>query len=162
MAASAALVLLSSLTGCDGGGRGPGAQHVRSGPTTTLIESDTWTLPVITGGPSDANFCTLLVSLYQHMAKLPYAANLHVRELFVTDYVNASPTVEAAAPPALAAAAKEYLGTVAATLAALGKVGLNNHKLGPGSLGPGLLDPQFAAASQQILAFSQQTCHYSI
>lgn len=162
MAASAALALLSSLTGCGGGGHGSGASHGHGGPTTTLIEADTWTLPAITGGPSDANFCTLLVSLYQHMAKLPYTANLHVRKQFVADYVAASPTVEAAAPPSLAPAAKEYLGTVAATLAALGKVDLNDRKLGPGSLGPSLLDPQFAAASQQILAFSQQTCHYSI
>lgn len=162
MAAAAAVALLPMVAGCSNGGHGKTAASERSGPTTTLIESDTWSLPTTSGGPSDANFCTLLVSLYQHMAKLPYTANLHVRQQFVADYVSASPAVEAAAPASLAPAAKEYLGTVAATLAALGKVGLNSRKLGPGSLGPSLLDPKFSAASQQVLAFSQQTCHYTI
>lgn len=162
MAAAAAVAALPMFAGCSSDGHGTAAGRGRSGPTTTLIESDTWSLPTTSGGPSDTNFCTLLVSLYEHMAKLPFTANLHVREQFVADYVAATPTIEAAAPASLAPAAKEYLGTVAATLAALGKVGLNNRKLGPGSLGPSLLDPKFAAASQQVLAFSQQTCHYTI
>jgi hypothetical protein len=146
-----------TLTACGGH-----AAARSTGPTTTLITADNWTLPATTGPPSTANFCTLLVATYSHEGQLPQAANNKVRQSIVADYVTAAPGVIAAAPPSIAPAAKLYLHTVAQILADLNRVGLNAQKLPKGQLGPLLLDPKIKAAGTSVVNFSQRYCHYTI
>jgi hypothetical protein len=133
-----------------------------TGPTTTLITTDNWTLPATAGPPSTTNFCSLLVATYSHEGQLPHAATNQVRQSIVGDYVTAAPRVIAAAPPQIASAAGIYLGSVAQILADLDRVGLNAQKLPKGQLGPLLLDPKIKAAGTAVVNFSQRYCHYTI
>jgi hypothetical protein len=137
------------------------SRHVAA-PTTTLITQDVWHLPPNSGLASTENFCTLLVSTYRHIGDLPHAANVRVREAIVEDYVDAAPTIIAAAPSSIASQAKVYISAVAQILAAFERVGLNGNKLPKGQLGPLLLDPQIKEAGNQVLAYSQSECHYTI
>ncbi|MGH9056923.1 MAG: hypothetical protein ACRDYY_13845 [Acidimicrobiales bacterium] len=134
----------------------------RKAPATPLITADTWALPAVSGPPSTANFCTLLVATYTHEGRLPFARDQKVREEMVADYVRAEPRVAAAAPPQIAPAARTYLGAVAGILADMDRAGLDAKKVPHGSLGPYLLDPRVTAAGDQVLAFSQNYCHYTI
>ncbi|HLI54193.1 MAG TPA: hypothetical protein VKU88_07705 [Acidimicrobiales bacterium] len=114
------------------------------------------------GPPGPATFCTLLTALYRHEAQLPEAADKAVKERFLRDYAAAAPRVEAEAPPALAAAAHTYLGAVARILSAMAAAGLDYRKVPAGTLAPLLFDPSVKAAGNQVLAYSETTCHYDI
>lgn len=133
-----------------------------TGPTTTLLTADTWALPAVSGPPSTANFCTLLVATYRHLGQLPQAANNKVRQAIVGDYITAAPTVSAAGPPQIASSARLYLSSVAQILGDLNRVGLDARKLPTGQLGPLLLDPKIKAAGNAVIDFSQKHCHYTI
>jgi hypothetical protein len=100
--------------------------------------------------------------LYRHEAKLPQAADRAVKEQFLRDYAAAVPEVEAEAPPAVAGAARTYLGAVARILSAMAAAGLDYRKVPAGTLAPLLLDPSVKAAGNQVLAYSETTCHYDI
>lgn len=128
----------------------------------TAVQSDDWTPPVVSGPPSTAKFCTLLVADYTHLKTNAIAVTMQVRQEIIGDYVRFTPTVIAAAPPQIAPAAALYLQSIAKVLGVLNSVGLNPAKAPPGQIGSVLTDPSVQAASVQVLDFSQQNCHYDI
>lgn len=132
----------------------------RSGPS--LITADNWTAPVVTGGASPQNFCTLLVAMYEHEAQIPLAANNKIKEQMLQDYVNTTPRTVSEAPPTVARAAGIYLPSVAKLLADLIRVGLDSQKLRGGNLASLLLDPRIKSAGNEVLAYSRSQCHYNI
>lgn len=144
-----------------------GTGHPSKATTATTsasspLISDHWEPPVVAGPPSTPKFCTLLVADYDHLGTSTRAANLKVRQHVVGDYVGFTPTVIAAAPPAIAAPAAAYLGGITRILTLLNSAGLNGAKTPQGSIGQVLLDPQFKAAGPPVTAFAQQNCHYDI
>lgn len=151
------LVVAAGAAGCS-------ASHANTGATarTTLITSDSWSPPVVSGPPSVAAFCTLLVAAYRHEGTLPLAASLKVREDIVRDYVELAPEMTAKAPPSIAPAAKLYINGVADAMAALNQVGLNAGKLKPGQIAVNLLSPQMRTAAGVVQSFSRTKCHYTI
>jgi hypothetical protein len=151
----ASLAAAAVLTGCGG------SAHQASGPTTTLLQRDDWTAPIVRGPASDANFCTVIIAMYQHQAQLP-SAPVRIKEQILGDFVSTVPEALAAAPPAIAAAAHTYLTDLAALLAALARNGLDYKTIPAGTLAPLVLDPNVKAAASQVLAYSQTVCHYSI
>lgn len=154
----AALAIAVVVAGC---GSHPAGRRA-STPTTTLIAEDTWHLPPVSGPPSQQGFCTLLVAAYTHVGKLPEAANLHVREQMVGDFVGSAPAIIASAPPPIASQAKVYLTAVSQILQAFEHAGLDSSKLPKGELAPLLLDPRIKAAGNQVLDYSETECHYTI
>ncbi|MGI8752578.1 MAG: hypothetical protein ACR2MN_09760 [Acidimicrobiales bacterium] len=154
------MVVVLAMTAC-------GSSHdaKKSTPTTaavTSVTSDRWKPPQVPGPASTAKFCALLVAQYDHIGTNTRAANLKVRQQIVADYVRFTPTVIDAAPPQIAPAATTYLQSVAKILGLLNSAGLDPAKTPRGSIGAILLDPQVAAASAQVLSFSEQYCHYDI
>lgn len=131
------------------------------GPTTTLVTSDRWAPPTTDGTASVANFCTLIVADYQHLAELSAAANLKVREQIVSDAVRFAPRVISAAPSNIASPAARYLGSMAQVLGALDAAGLNAANLKSGAAGL-LFDPKVQSAGNQVIAYTAQHCHYQI
>ncbi len=115
----------------------------------------------MTGQPSNASFCAVLTAMYRHEAELP-AATTDVKKQILGDYVRTVPLALAAAPSDIAPAARTYLTSVAHILAALAAAGLDYRRIKPGTLTPLLLDPRIKAAGNQVLAYSQSQCHYSI
>ncbi len=155
LAATATLL----LTAC---GSSPHRADGRPSTTvTTLLQSDTWVAPQVSGPPSTANFCALLTAMYRHEAQLPLAT-ARVKEQILQDYVHTVPEALAAAPPDIAPAARTYLTSVASILSSLASAGLDYKKIKAGSLTPLLLDPQIKAAGNQVLAYSQTKCHFAI
>jgi hypothetical protein len=152
LATAAGLTLVAGCSGSSAAKRTTG---------TTLITADDWSVPPVSGPPSAANFCTLLIAGYQHLGTNPRAANLRVREQIVGDFVNLEPRLVAEAPAAIKADATRYLGAVAETLAALNKVGLDSGKLRPGQL-PALLTRQMQQAATGVTSYSERYCHYTI
>jgi hypothetical protein len=156
-AAAAGLAATSILVaGCSVGG-----DHRAAGPTTTLITVDRWTAPTVNGAGTDS-FCSVVTSVYQHMAQLPLAADNRIRSQFVGDYVSTAPAMVAAAPPAVAADAKLYFTSVAQILAALRNAGLDARRIAGSRVGSILLDPTVKAAGNNVIAFVQGNCHYTI
>jgi hypothetical protein len=153
-----ATIVLSGLALIAGCG---GPSHAARGPTTTLLARDDWTAPSVTGPPSAANFCTVLTAMYRHESELPVAPQ-KIKELIVGDFVATVPEALAAAPPSIAPAARTYLTDLAAVLSALDQVGLDYRRIPAGTLTPLLLDPSVKAAANQVLAYSQTVCHYTI
>lgn len=149
------LLTLLLLAGCGGGSR-----HA-SAPTTTLLETDVWTAPVVTGPPSSQSFCTVLVAMYSHQSSLPLAAPV-VKEQILSDFTATVPEALASAPPDIAPAARTYLTTLTGVLNALVKGGLDYKKVPAGTLTPLLLDPNIKAAGTQVLDYSRSVCHYAI
>jgi hypothetical protein len=154
---AAGVATIVGLAGC-----GAGHAAKAAGPTTTLITTDSWVPPAVSGPPSTAGFCTLLVATYRHVGELPQAANLKVRQQIVADYITTAPKVIAAAPPLIAPAAQLYLSGVSRILADLNQVGLDSNKLPAGQLGPLLLDPKIKDAGNRVITFSLANCHYTI
>lgn len=115
----------------------------------------------MTGPPSTASFCAALTAMYRHEAELPLATT-PVKEQILRDYVSTVPEALAVAPADIAPAARTYLTSVATILSSLASAGLDYKKIEPGSLTPLLLDPQIKAAGNQVLAYSQTQCHYTI
>lgn len=149
----------SSAAACGGSHHAP-----KTSPNTqvTAVRADDWHPPVVSGPPSTANFCTLLVAQYTHIKTNVLAVNLRVRQQIVHDYITFTPNVIAAAPPDIAPAATVYLQAIARVLGDLNAVGLNAAKAPPGQVGAVLTDPQIQAAGAQVLGYSQQYCHYDI
>ena len=143
------------LAGCSGSGR----HH--TAPVTTLLQTDDWTPPTVTGPPSAATFCTVLTAMYRHEAELPVAAKL-LKPKILEDFVATVPSAETAAPPDIAGPARTYLGTLAPLLDALARAGLDYGKVPKGTLSPFLLDPEVRSAGQTVLAYSERVCHYTI
>lgn len=148
------------LSAC--GAHQPPSGTGRAKPPVTAVRSDVWHPPTVSGPPSTANFCTLLVAAYQHIKTNVIAVNLGVRQQIVRDYIGFTPKVVAAAPPQIAPAASVYLPAIARVLGDLSAVGLDAAKTPPGQIGAIITDPNVQAASAQVLAFSQQYCHYDI
>jgi hypothetical protein len=146
---------LAVLSGCGGAG------HARGGPATTLLARDDWTAPSVTGPPSAANFCTVLTAMYRHESELPIATQ-KIKEQIVRDFVATVPEALAAAPAPIAPAAHTYLVSLAAVLRALDQAGLDYRRIPAGTLTPLLLDPNVKTAGNQVLAYSQTVCHYTI
>lgn len=147
------------LSGC-----GTAHRHSSARPpvtATTLVQVDTWTAPTVSGPPSPASFCAVLTAMYRHEAQIPLATQ-SVKEQILRDYVRTVPEALAAAPADIAPAARTYLNSVAQILSALAAAGLDYKKIKPGTLTPLLLDPQIKAAGNQVLAYSQSQCHYTI
>ncbi|MDQ6837517.1 MAG: hypothetical protein M3137_04030, partial [Actinomycetota bacterium] len=162
-----ALVMVVGITVIAFAASACGSEHHprASTPTTSAaspLASDPWKPPVVAGPPSTAKFCTLLVADYDHLGTNPRAANLKVRQQIIGDFISFTPTVIAAAPTPIAAAAATYLGGITQILTILNAAGLNAAKTPQGSIGMILLDPQVSAASTQVLSFAQQNCHYNI
>ena len=115
----------------------------------------------MTGQPSEASFCTVLTAMYRHEAQVPLATTA-VKEQILRDYVDTVPMAVAVAPADIAPAARTYLTSVDHILSALAAAGLDYKKIKPGTLTPLLLDPRIKAAGNQVLAYSQSQCHYTI
>lgn len=150
-----AVLGLLLLAGC-----GSPVRHT-SAPTTTLIQSDHWTAPALTGGPSAAAFCRVLTAMYRHEARMPLATT-RVKEKMVEDFVHTVPEAVAAAPASIAPAAEKYLTSLASVLNSLVEAGLDYKKVPAGTLTPLLLDPSIKAAGNQVLSYSTAVCHYTI
>lgn len=131
-------------------------------PTTVVATTDTWTPPAVTGGPSTANFCRVLVAVYTHEQTLTVVADPRMRQDIVADYVRAAPRAIALAPPSIAPAANLYLGAIASVLASLDNAGLDPTKLSNRELTSILLNPRVKDAGNKVIDFSQQECHYTI
>lgn len=116
----------------------------------------------MSGPPSAQSFCTVLTAMYKHEAELPLAADDKVKEQIIRDYVSTVPEALAAAPAAIAAPARLYLGSVSQLLSELSATGLDPKKVKPGGLTELLLDPRIKAAGNQVLAYSATQCHYVI
>lgn len=116
----------------------------------------------MTGPPSAANFCSLLTAVYEHEAELPRAASAKVKAQIIGDYVSTVPRIVAQAPPEIAPAARTYLEGIASILHDLGGAGFDYRKLPAGTLGQFLLDPKLKAAGNQVIAYSQNTCHFDL
>ena len=149
------MLALLLLAGC--GGSHPHA----TAPTTTLLESDVWQPPAVTGPPSDQSFCTVLVAMYTHQSQLPVASP-RVKKQILSDFASTVPEALSSAPPAIAPAAKTYLTSLASVLNALVAGGLDYKKVPAGTLTPLLLDPNIKAAGTQVLDYSRSVCHYTI
>lgn len=126
------------------------------------MHADNWHPPTVSGPPSTANFCTLLVATYQHIKTNTIATTLAVRRQIIGDYIDFTPKVIAEAPPSIAPAASTYLQGITSVLRDLNQARLNTAKAPQAQIGAVLTDPQVQAASIQVLAFSNQNCHYDI
>lgn len=122
---------------------------------------DRWNPPVLTGGPSQANFCLALSALYRHMGDLPHVASLAVGKQILSDYVSYTPVVVSEAPPAIRTEARTYLTAVAGYLSQLAKADLSLGRLPTGALAPLATAPAKAAATA-VLGYSSTQCHYTI
>lgn len=151
----AALAAMTAVGACGGGVTSHASR-------SSSVGADTWTPPAISGPPSTAKFCTLLVAGYQHLGQIPNAVSNKVRQDIVADFIAVVPKVIAAAPAEIAGPAAIYLRSVAQILSDLDRVGLNAQKLAPGQLSPLLLDPTIKAAGTKVIAYSQANCHYTI
>jgi hypothetical protein len=144
-----------ALAGCGG--------HTRhsSAPTTTLLQSDNWKAPVVSGPPSSHNFCTVLVAMYSHQAEMTIAAPA-VKKQILTDFTSTVPEALANAPADIAAPARTYLTGLSTVLDAVVRAGLDYKKVPAGTFTPLLLDPKIKAAGTQVLDYSRTVCHYTI
>jgi hypothetical protein len=140
---------------------GAAAHHTATDPTTTVVATDHWNPPSTAGPPSASKFCALLVADYEHIAQLDVPPSLVVRKEIAHDFVSFTPSVIAAAPPTIASAAKTYLTAIAQTVEELRAADLNPQKLPKGALGQ-LIVPSIQSAGDQVISFSNQSCHYSI
>jgi hypothetical protein len=145
-------------TGCGGHAR---AKAIEPTPTTA-VAADTWSPPAVGATRGTANFCALLAAVYRHEATLSNVPNPRVREDIVADYIRLVPRLIALAPPTIAPAARLYLTSIAAVLGSLENVALDASKLPHAQLAPLLLDPKVKAAGDNVMAFSQSVCHYTI
>lgn len=146
---------LVALTGCGGHGR-----H-SSAPTTTLLQTDEWKAPVVSGPPSSQNFCTVLVAMYSHQGEMTIAAPA-VKKRILTDFISTVPEALANAPADIAAPARTYLTGLSGVLNAVVNAGLDYKKVPAGTFTPLLLDPKIKAAGTQVLDYSRTVCHYTI
>ena len=143
-------------------GCGAGSGHRTLGPTTTLVKVDKWRAPEVAQTPSTDGYCTSVVSIYKHVALLPYAANQKVRMEMVNDYLSEVPTMVATAPAPVSDDSKLYFGTVGELLGDLQKAGLNPNRLSDPNLGHLLLDPGIKAAGDRVIKFVKDNCNYAI
>ena len=141
---------------------GAGVTHRTLGPTTTLVQVDNWRAPAVVPTPSTDGYCTSVVSIYKHLALLPYAATQKVRVQMVNDYLAEVPTMNATAPPTISGDSKLYFGTVAEILGDLQKAGLKPNRLSDPNLGHLLVDPGIKAAGDRVIKFVQSNCNYAI
>ncbi|HET9731796.1 MAG TPA: hypothetical protein VFP54_03890 [Acidimicrobiales bacterium] len=151
----AGAVFVAALAGCGGPHRHSAAS------TTTLLHADRWTAPVVTGPPSAAGFCTVLVAMFSHQSELPVATT-PVKKRILADFVATVPEALRNAPPDIAPAARIYLDRLAAVLTALSAANFDYGKVPAGTLAPLLLDPEVKAAGNRVLAYSSTVCHYTI
>lgn len=153
-----AAVSVVAMAGCGGPHR---RSDAAAKTTTTLLGTDHWSPPAVSGAPSATKFCTVLEAMYRHEAEIPVATTA-VKEQILRDYVATVPEAIAAAPADIAGAAKTYLTSVATILSAVASAGLDYNKIKRGTLTPLLLDPQIKTAGDQVLSYSQTQCHYTI
>lgn len=118
--------------------------------------------PPAAAAPSTAAFCALLVADYKHLATNVDTTSLPARERILEDYVAFTPTVVAAAPPAISAAASTYLGGMARAVGALAAAGLDVRKAPKSDIGAVLFDPSMQAAGRDVAAFSDRYCRYDL
>lgn len=139
--------------------------HGRSTPATTLppgtITVDRWNPPVLTGGPTTANFCAALTAIYQHTADLSHVVSKKVSTDILSDYIRYAPTLIAQSPEPVHDSTAVYIGAVAAYLQKLVTAGLDLSRLPPGALGALGTSPVKAAYSS-LSGYSQTECHYTI
>lgn len=159
MAAAVVLACMLVASACGSAHRQASAHPATT--TTTLMQVDSWSAPEPSGPPSPGAFCSVLTAMYRHEADLPLATR-NVKEQILRDYVRTVPVALAVAPPDIAPAARIYLTSVSRILTTLATVGLDYKKIKPGTLTALLLDPQIKAAGNQVLAYSQSQCHYTI
>lgn len=137
----------------------------RAGTATTLppgtVTVDRWSPPALSGGPSRANFCAALTSVYRHMAELPHVVSRKVSKDILSDYVSYAPTVIAESPPDVRGSAALYVGTVSAYLRQLVRADLEMGHLTSGALQP-LTSPSVNAAYSSLSGYAQTQCHYTI
>lgn len=158
--ALAVLTTLLAATACSGAHRtGAGASTTTVPPGT--ITADHWSPPVLTGPPSESDFCTALTAIYRHMADLPHVLSKSVSEQYLADYVAYTPTVEAQAPAGIRPSATTYMSAVAAYLQKLNAAGLQLGRLPPGAL-QGLASAQVNGAYTKLAGYSTNNCNYMI
>jgi hypothetical protein len=116
----------------------------------------------VSGPPSVANFCTLLIADYRHINSLPSARNLQTTVQITYDWAREIPQVVAEAPPDIAAAARTYLTTVGGVLSQLASDRLHSSKVPTKQLVATLTNPSVVAAGNQLFAFSTEDCHYDL
>jgi hypothetical protein len=136
--------------------------HKSSGPTTTLVKVDRWHPPPIPAGPGIPGFCASVVSIYKHVALIPYAANQKIRMQFVHDYLSQVPTMISSAPAEIAPDARTYFTSVGQILGDLQSAGLNPKRISDPNLGQLLLDPTIKAAGDRVISYVRDNCHYTI
>jgi hypothetical protein len=146
-------VLITAAAAC--GGTGAGAKH----PALP-----TWHAPVVTGGPSVANFCTLLVADVRHLSELDASADPAQAAQVLNEYVAAAPAIVAVAPPAIAPATRAYVAETATVYGALAASQTKSPATKSSAASSGLLgqfsSPQSVAAVDLFRGFAEQHCGF--
>lgn len=161
-----AIIACGLLLAACGGAKAAGARHApspaKAPPVTGVAAASAGWPPALAPGPaSTARFCSALVDQYRHLQTTAATDTRAGRIALLDDYVAFTPTVVAAAPPAVASAAQLYLTSIAKVLHAYVQAGLDMAKV-PVQVGSLLTNAQVSAAGKQVLAFSSQQCHYTI
>lgn len=151
--------MVAVTAGCSGGDGGRAAAPTTLPPGTITV--DRWSPPTLTGGPGQANFCSALTAIYQHMGDLPHVISRKVTESIIGDYVAYAPTVVAQAPPAIHPSAAAYIGAVSTYLHELIQSGLDQGHLPTGSLAT-LSTPALRTDYSDVFGYTQTQCHYTI
>jgi hypothetical protein len=113
------------------------------------------------GPPSPARFCQLLVDDYQN---LKTSQQVHgpgpVRRVF-QDYIAFAPTLEGAAPVAIAPAVRLYVNTIAGFLGDLAAHNFNVFELSHDELAS-ISTSSVSAAAGTLIGYSSDECHYDL
>jgi hypothetical protein len=150
-----AAVVLAMAAGACGGPSPAGGAHAPA-------EVDRWTPPRVSGPPSAANFCTLLLASYKHVNTVASLKDVKVRDEVLGDWVKEVPPLLAEAPPTIAAPAKVYLTAVAGVLDHLARRPMTSADAGGSTMLATLTNPAVVQAGNQLFAFSRQYCHYDL
>ena len=131
-------------------GAGPGAKHGAL---------PGWHAPLVTGGPSVANFCTLLVADVRHLTELDASADPKQAAQVLDEYVAAAPGIAAVAPSGIATATRAYVAETTTVYGALAKSHAKSNPPGPGLLAQ-FSSPRSVAAVDLFRSYSEQHCGF--
>jgi hypothetical protein len=113
------------------------------------------------GPPSTAKFCRLLIDDYQHLKTAQQTTGTAAREQIITSYITFAPTLEAAAPSAIAGPVTRYEKALSPFLSALVAHNLNILLL-PRATVTSLNAPAVQASAGVLISFSTNECHYDL
>ena len=108
-----------------------------------------------------ATFCHLLIDDYEHLKTAQAATSAAAKTQIVDGYVTFAPTLEAAAPPAIAAAVKTYVGAIAPFIRAWAAANFQVYTMTKAQLA-GISSPAVGQAGQQLISFAGHECNYNL